>query len=143
MNVFTMIVGFLLISLCLIQALLVNGQEEKLQQTDPAQGVKYLSTQEVAWRDFKRVCYFRMDPKLNMEVLQIDGNLCTHIILAFCRIDNLGNVVVGAETDERYLKQVAQLKVKFPRLKVLVSLYNEGEFNGFVAASKSSEIRKR
>lgn len=95
------------------------------------------------WKNFKRVCYFRMDPDTQMEVKQIDGNLCSHVIFAFCRIDQNGNIVFGAKTDDKYLRQIAELKSAHPHLKVMVSLYNGNEYQGFVEAAKNSTIRDR
>lgn len=81
--------------------------------------------------NFKRVCYFRMDPKTELKVSQVDGNLCTHLILAFARINGQGDLVVARATDYDYLAQVKPLKRAFPHLKVMISVFNEEEFNGF------------
>lgn len=76
---------------------------------------------------FKRVCYLRMDPGTNFMSQHIDGDLCTHIIYAFCRVDPMGNVVFNADSDEQYIRDTVKIKRKYPHLKLLVSLFDGAE----------------
>lgn len=80
---------------------------------------------------FRRVCYFRMDPRTKIKLQQVDGNLCTHVILAFARINIRGELVVAEQSDYDYLNEVEQFKVKYPQVKVMISVFHELEFNAF------------
>lgn len=99
--------------------------------------------QLVATRTLKRICYFRMDPQTEIRLGQVDGNLCTHIIMAFARLDSQGNLILAKESDRAYLLEVRELKRNFAHLKVLISVFNEQEFNGFPKLASSAELRQR
>jgi len=84
--------------------------------------------------DFKRVSYFRMEPegKANRLTLdQLDGSLCTHLILASVRINCHGELKVARESDYKYLNSVRLIKMKYPHLKVMISIANDEDMNGF------------
>lgn len=101
------------------------------------------STTNVALNDIRRVCYFRMDPKTEIRLDQVDGCLCTHIILAFARIDSHGDLVVKCEADYAYLERVREFKRKHSGVKVMISVFNEEEFNGFPKIATDNECRQR
>lgn len=84
-----------------------------------------------------------MDPKTEIQLDQVDGTLCTHIILAFARIDSNGNLVTISTYDLNYLKQVREFKRKWPGIKVMISVMNEDQFNGFTKIASSTEARQR
>lgn len=84
-----------------------------------------------------------MDPKTEIRLSQVDGNLCTHVILAFARIDSQGNLVFGSEHDLGYLLEVPDFKRKNPTVRVMISVYNELEHNAFPKLAVSPELRQR
>lgn len=108
-------------------------------RTTVAPSANYLTS-----HNFKRVCYFRMDPKTEIRLNQVDGTLCTHVILAFIRIDPKGNLVLGNnQTDLDYLAEVPEFKRRNPGVKVMVSVYNELEYNGFPLAAVDADVRQQ
>lgn len=121
-----------------------DGLTEQMRTTDPNENEldvpsaqfkptasKTSGTKIRTLSDIKRVCYFRMDPKTEIRLNQVDGGLCTHVVLAFVRISAGGQLVVARESDYSYLEEVAEFKRQFPHTRVMVSVFNEQEFNGF------------
>lgn len=83
-----------------------------------------------------------MEPKTEINLHQVDGSLCTHLILAFARINAQAQLVVWRESDKVYLEQVVHFKRKYPLVKVMISVLNDCEFNGFpMLAHANNELR--
>lgn len=85
-----------------------------------------------------------MDPKTDLKLSQVDGNLCTHIILAFARIDSEGQLILSQEDDAKnYLSEVKEFKRKYPHIKLMISVFNEQVHNGFPRAARSEILRRK
>jgi len=85
-----------------------------------------------------------MDPRTEIKLNQVDGKLCTHIVLAFARVDSLGNLTLAREGDVTYLLEVREFKRRFPGVKVMISVYNAPDQNsGLVRAANVVEYRQR
>lgn len=84
--------------------------------------------------EYKLVCYYML-PSENgkqdgsLETNKLDANLCTHINVAFARVENnslqLDNVQIKA------IQEVVDLKRQNEKLKVLVSVGGAGDDMGF------------
>uniref|UniRef100_A0A6G1SC14 Chitotriosidase-1 n=2 Tax=Aceria tosichella TaxID=561515 RepID=A0A6G1SC14_9ACAR len=99
-------------------------------------------TPAARYDSLKRVCYFHMEPKTEITLSQVDGSLCTHLILAFARINPDAKLVVWHQSDYDYLGQVPEFKRKYPSVKVMLSVFNDCEFNGFpMLAHANNELR--
>lgn len=110
------------------------------------QAVQYATTTTTTTNNdnnatFKRVCYLRMDPRTELQLAQVDGALCTHIVLAFVRVDARGQLVYARASDAEYLAQVPEFKRRYPHCKLMVSVFNEPQYNAFPAMSQSAEMR--
>lgn len=93
---------------------------------------------------WKRIAYFRMDPKTGIKLSDVDGSLLTHIILAFARIDSEGNLTFDQEEDEKnYFSDIKGFKRKYPHIKLMISVFNEQTHNGFPRAARSEIIRRK
>lgn len=108
-----------------------NAPSGKNSPVPPGRNGEAAGRARISADDIKRVSYFRMDPKTDIRLGQVDGNLCTHIILAFVRINANSELVVANESDYSYLEEVAEFKRRFPHVRVMVSAFNDQEFNGF------------
>lgn len=114
----------------------------------PLHDTQHSATQPITERTnnmdrWKRVAYFRMDPNTGIKLSQVDGDLCTHIILAFARIDSEGNLTLDREEDVNYLSEVKIFKQKYPHIKLMISVFNEQIHNGFPRAARSEIIRRK
>lgn len=91
----------------------------------------------------KLVCYYRINGDFasssrrhptnafnHLPILNINGSICTHLIVGFASISN-GTVSVP---DDKELVNVRLLKDKFPHLKVLMSLGGGGNTASFHSA---------
>lgn len=75
----------------------------------------------------KRICYFRMQAQQanSIRLCQVDGNLCTHVVLAFARLDSRGGFVLEHREDLAYLQEVREFKRLYPHCKVLISVFHD------------------
>lgn len=72
-----------------------------------------------------------MEPKTEIRLSQVDGELCTHIIMAFARINaNCQLIVANETTDYAYLDEVPHFKRRYPHVRVMISVCNDQEFSG-------------
>ncbi|KAL3270465.1 hypothetical protein HHI36_021012 [Cryptolaemus montrouzieri] len=76
------------------------------------------------------VCYYTFpNQQYNLQPENIDGNLCTHILVAFATI--LNNSVSISQENVEIVTKVVQLKLLNPDLKVLLSFGGGGDEYGF------------
>jgi chitinase len=84
------------------------------------------ATRSIAQLPYRIVGYYPAwsNPQRDGLASDLPGNLLTHIIYAFSSIDPKTNTCVyGAESvDKFHLKQLRQLKQKYPHLKVLMAI---------------------
>lgn len=77
-------------------------------------------------KDFKKVGYLSMESETELTSLhQIDGRLLTHIILAFAKIDQNGNLVLARSNDTKYFNEIKDFKKKYPHIRIMISVNND------------------
>ena len=89
---------------------------------------------------FQRICYFKIDDKLNVS--SVDGSLCTHLIVGFA-IVNDGKIVPTQPQDVEVYRNAVQLKKVLPQLKVMLSVGGGGGDMGFHEVCGSALNRTR
>lgn len=92
---------------------------------------------------YKRVTYLQMDAQPELKLSQVNGKLCSHIILTSARLDSFGNVILMRKENAAFLGELPKFKSKFPHVKLLISIVNELEHNGLPKAAMSPENRQR
>lgn len=85
-----------------------------------------------------------------MKLDQVDGNLCSHLILASAKLDSNGNISLSTKTineksfsTNELKKEINNFKYKFPQVKLMISVSNDQESQGFQKASIDSDKRQR
>jgi chitinase len=117
-----------------------DGRRAHSRPTSPADGGGRPPPPSAA--ELRRVCYFCMEPKTGITLAQVDGSLCTHLVLAFARINAQAQLVTARPTDQDYLGQVAEFKRRHPQVKVMISIVNDCDSNGFaMLALANNELR--
>lgn len=93
----------------------------------------------------RRIGHFWLNGKLKLD--EVDGSLCTHLLLASWRINSRANIVPLEREDEEqrqdHLAGLAQFKQRYPHLKVLLSVVNEPDEGGLARAASSAEFRHK
>lgn len=84
-----------------------------------------------------------MGPQTGLRLNQIDGALCSHVVLASVWLDSQGHLALIHPDDGSYLNEVAEFKRKNPHTKVMISVLNDPEQNGFPKAAIIADIRQR
>lgn len=97
----------------------------------------------MASTNFKRITYLQLDSQSELKLGQVDGQLCSHIILASARLDSFGNVILMRKDDIAHLNEVSKFKRQNPQVKLMISIANELEHNGLAKAALSAENRQR
>ena len=85
------------------------------------------------------------NPARDGNASDLPGNLLTHIIYAFSSIDpKTSACVYGAESvDKFHLKQLRQLKQKYPHLKVLIAIGGATRSKDFSDMAAQAEAREK
>jgi len=93
---------------------------------------KYRVQSGVHQKALKRVCYLTLPdekwPSLNPE--EIDGSLCTHIIIGFAQVQNATLIPILPQ-DAAFYQRVASMKEAHPDLKVMLSVGGGNTDEGF------------
>lgn len=112
------------------------------------------SLEDECEKPLKLICYYSLEKSQrkktksfngqinNLKINEINGSLCTHLIIGFASID-VNNKLIIIDEEIEQLEQVKQLKSKFPHLRVLLSLGGGGNTNNFHESFYNSTTRER
>ena len=82
----------------------------------------------------KRVCFFNLDSPTNDEAQsisgggkirhlnQINGDLCTHLVLYHVRGESNGAIVLSSDEHLHFFKEVREFKLRYKHLRVMVAV---------------------